>query len=607
MSNLDGRLRLNVLLDSPPLSASGFTLPLLVSPDVEFPNGERIRVYNTAREVAEDPTVGEATRTLVSQAFSQNPKPAQIAIGSFVAGGGGGGGYTEIRLVPEGSSLRNVVSFQAAPGTMIEPGERVSIVINTGAGPDEITYTNTSGTSEPISSAFDFFETELLSIGGGLKASSNRRGLGSFDVFVFEFIGVTDPEQIAQMFTFTAEVGPDNDVAGFAALPPVQTYSGEMLPSGSTYQLVGDNYGGQAGVLTFPGQTVATIFEYLYENLTNIGGVASASRTDDSLGVRAVWSDDNPGIKDNSFTSEGESSPFFITDGAGGGGASESITDTLDAMLATGVDWFGFSVLIFGAGQELRDQTIEAAQWAEANDKLFGNTLLVWGAEDPIFTLGNTDNALSDLAPYENTYTVVEHIEEGVGFPSFLGFQLLANRLSVNPDSPNGATIWSYVTLAGATPSPFTASQLAAVREKNGNVYSRFFGQPATGWGVQGNGQKTDLVVLKHWLKARSEESIAGLLLRESNRGSKIPYTDAGIVQIKSKVEEVLALAVANGHLTGGTTWTNFLTVAETPMPDRQNRVIRFTFGGVPTGAIEEVEATGYISFDEQSGVSVEV
>lgn len=256
----------------------------------------------------------------------------------------------------------------------------------------------------------------------------------------------------------------------------------------------------------------------------------------------------------------------------------------LDAIRAAADDWFGL-VMVEGS----RASNAEVAAWVQANDKIF----VAWTSDTNALVPGNVDNGLTDLLAFENTATLYR--EAGADQKGYaVALAWAAGRLAVNPD--DATTIWSYATIAGATPTILSATQRDAVKQKSGNVYGTFFGQGATAWGWTGTGRKIDVLVTKYWVQARVREAIARELMNASARGSKIPYTDEGFAVLRNVTRSVLRDGIEAGHFVDATDVVVVPSLSTVSPSDALARRLPFTFGARLAGAVEDVDVSGTVS-----------
>lgn len=315
-----------------------------------------------------------------------------------------------------------------------------------------------------------------------------------------------------------------------------------------------------------------------------IHALANASATDDDAGTITVTG-----------ANAGEDLNITVTP-AGSGTATVNTTtpavtvkDGLDNILAEESNFYGLCI-------ESRDawDIISAAAFAEANKRLFVAQSSDSAVKSTTYSVSELDVA-SKLRQSSYTHTLLLFYSTDATWAD-VGWA--TNRLAVDPDT--NTTIWKFATLAGVAVDAgnVTATQKANILSKYANTYLTFFKQGATGDGTVANGQKADLILTADWLKARSEEAFAQLLINATNRGEKIPYTDAGFQVLAQAVLGILATGVDAGHFVAGTAFVNMPELVNVSASARAARALTFTFGAQPAGAIESVAVTGYVSID---------
>jgi len=266
------------------------------------------------------------------------------------------------------------------------------------------------------------------------------------------------------------------------------------------------------------------------------------------------------------------------------------VSTDLAAILAASTNWYGFSIWSRDKGDIL-----EAALWCEANYRLF----LAQSSDSAVtaYTAGNVLARLKAFS-YERTALIWHALDA-----EYADLAWLSSKLAVDPDSDT--TFWRYQTLSGITLDDLTATQISNIRTNNGNVYEEFYGRPVTSKGRTVDGQPIDVLITVDWTRSRMEERIAQALVDASNRGSKIPYTDAGIGTITGIVLGVLEDGVDIGHFTtiddaagDRTPWARSPRASQVPAVDKQNRYIRVTFLAQRGDAIEEGSVSGSVLAD---------
>jgi hypothetical protein len=266
------------------------------------------------------------------------------------------------------------------------------------------------------------------------------------------------------------------------------------------------------------------------------------------------------------------------------------VSTDLAAILAESSNWYGLAIWSRSKGH-----IMEAALWTEANYRLF----LAQSSDADILTAA-TGNVLERLGAfsYERTALLYHATDSEYGDMAWL-----SSKLAVDPDQ--STTFWRYQTLSGVAVDDLTSTEIANVRDNDGNVYEEFFGTNVTSKGRTVDGNPIDVLITVDWTRARMEERIAQALIDASNRGSVIPYTNDGITTFTGIVDGVLEDGVGIGHFTRiddangrETPWAQSPRVENVPAADKQNRLVRVQFLAQRGDAIEEGSVTGYVLAD---------
>jgi hypothetical protein len=173
---------------------------------------------------------------------------------------------------------------------------------------------------------------------------------------------------------------------------------------------------------------------------------------------------------------------------------------------------------------------------------------------------------------------------------------------SAATDPDEGSTTWAHKNLTGITADDLddiTLAEQAIVEGKNGNVYVPYGGVGATWEGKVADGTYVDTMVTVDWIYYRIIEDLQTLFLNASNRGSKIPYTDAGIQQVAGVIRKRLEIGadVRLGHLDPNPT-TRSVTApnrADVSAADVTARIVRISFQAQLAGAIHKTIVTGAV------------
>jgi len=124
----------------------------------------------------------------------------------------------------------------------------------------------------------------------------------------------------------------------------------------------------------------------------------------------------------------------------------------------------------------------------------------------------------------------------------------------LGPDPDNQASVAYDKTLAAVGSVDVTAAEKTTVLGYGGNLHLTLKSVNATGPGTlfSGTTDFIDELITKDWFQARLEEGLAQLKLDMSQRNSKIPYTNEGLVMIQNVIEGVFARGVSAGHFLAG-------------------------------------------------------
>jgi hypothetical protein len=164
---------------------------------------------------------------------------------------------------------------------------------------------------------------------------------------------------------------------------------------------------------------------------------------------------------------------------------------------------------------------VAAAAWAETRTKL----LVVRTADYAATDGASTTDVLSLLEASSYARTVPMYHPDVGAYPD-AGW--LSERLTADP----GSDSWAFKRLAGVSVYRLTGTEEAAIKAKNGNVYTSVAGIPMTRWGVSAAGEYADVTRGIDWFQARLGERVAYVL----SNNPKIPYTDAGVDVLRGEI-----------------------------------------------------------------------
>lgn len=268
--------------------------------------------------------------------------------------------------------------------------------------------------------------------------------------------------------------------------------------------------------------------------------------------------------------------------------AGESAEDALTAVAAATAeagasDFYGFTLY----GHRYADLK-DAADWAEAETKprvFFGQSaaaaMIASGPSSGIGWYAKANSLKRTLPMYH---------DDGVAF----AWAALCRYFAISPDDRSYPL--AYVSLSGVAVKTLTATQIDNIDANRVTAYIDFRGQSVIWRGRMGDNNPLDLRVTADWLQARVAEAISQLFVNMASYSRKIPFTEPGFEMIAGVVRGVLGRGVQAEHLVAGSTQVVMPALSDVDPDDRANRLLRFTFGGQPAGAIEQVVVSGEVS-----------
>lgn len=210
------------------------------------------------------------------------------------------------------------------------------------------------------------------------------------------------------------------------------------------------------------------------------------------------------------------------------------LTATLDAVEAAGSDtWY-----ITNIESRVDADIALGAAWHEARTKIFV------AQTDSADMLSSTEPNIGDTlktASYHRT-ALIYHPTDA----EYLDGAWSSSGGGLDLDSQDGAGIWMYRSLESIAYAPVTGTQASNIWDVNANMYGRNKGLSFTSKGTMASGRKIDVTTSLDWIQLRVEEAV---LAKFVGTPTKIPYTNAGILDIVSAISDVLDTGVRNGHI----------------------------------------------------------
>ena len=290
-------------------------------------------------------------------------------------------------------------------------------------------------------------------------------------------------------------------------------------------------------------------------------GSEPMTSTDNTGSLTVV--DDVAGAANDCYVSSGD----FTVDEAG---SDASVATELAAILAIDSAWYGLVLASHSTAENLA-----AASWANTNRKLFVAVYM-----DSDLGGGGSSDAASVMETAAYHYSGSMYHERPGAFP---GAAWMGYMFAQQP----GSASWVAKLLSGIAVSDITDSFAANLRTKTCNYYVSIGGAGWTFGGYASSGRFFDITRFVDWLEARIQENVA----LEFANSPKVPYTDAGIARIQSRVQEVLEQGVdVGGFAEDPRPECRVPKKADVPAADVTNRQLTLvTFSGTLAGAIHQV------------------
>lgn len=242
-------------------------------------------------------------------------------------------------------------------------------------------------------------------------------------------------------------------------------------------------------------------------------------------------------------------------------------------------DWY---FLIITTTLEL--DITEAAKTIEALFKLFFTKL-----NDPDVKNGVANNIaeLLKAKSYDRTCDIFLNTAADQPEAAWVGGQA--------PKDP-GSITWAFKQLSGVTIDNLSSTEISNLDLNSVNYYTELGGIGVTRQGTVVSGEFIDIIRGTDWIQSRIEENVFSALVNED----KIPFTNAGIDVIKSKIKQILLEAVNRGILVDEPDRPLVVSapdISEISQQDKSQRLLQnVTFEGFYAGAIHKVKIEGFLS-----------
>ena len=317
-----------------------------------------------------------------------------------------------------------------------------------------------------------------------------------------------------------------------------------------------------------------------------LGGLATAMATDPT--VTAVYADATL-----TLTNRATGTAFVVkvdknltkTNSA----SSETIAETMAACVAYDPDFYGIAM-----ASRADADILAMANWAEANNKLFGTCV---SGSDVLDGSDNTDIA-SQLMLNNFYRTFSFYHEDTADYPEVA---VMSRCFTAVP----GSETWANKRLAGVKVDPLTETQFIVLRNKNVNTFEKFRNLSLTQTGKVAAGEWIDVIRFRDWLAEEIKVNVLNVLVNNE----KVPYTDAGIAIIEGAIRQSLRQGQVNGGIApveydeeGNKNLGYTVTVplaANISANQKASRILTdVKFTARLAGAIHVVEITGSLTYE---------
>lgn len=413
----------------------------------------------------------------------------------------------------------------------------------------------------------------------------------------------TDPNQMIED-GFSADDALYRMVSdAFAQTPsPAQVKVGRQQVDGFTLMV------GQLGATSTYTLTVSNTLsdgtirkkEYTYTN-------SSGSESDILKGIlQAITSDSDAVLTDNEEQAAEETLTELHLEAKNPGTAfSVKVTSNLQTAMDDTTETIAFSMAkivtsdtdFYGVALASRvDKDILAmAEWAEANEKLFGTATAADGAKNSEITtdIGSQLKAKN----YYRTFWFY-HALAAEEYPECA---IMARCFAIDP----GGETWALKQLSSITTDGLSETESLAVQGKNGNTFEAVRNISITQNGKVAAGEWIDVIRFRDWLAEEIKVNVLNVLIN----ANKVPYLDVGIASIESAMRSALNLGQDRGGIAQteydeagnknlGYTVSVPLNANISPNQKALRELKDCKFTARLAGAIHTVEITGNLTYE---------
>lgn len=328
----------------------------------------------------------------------------------------------------------------------------------------------------------------------------------------------TDPLYLMAVDFFSQIPHPNVLKVGRRQVDTVQVTTKNVLAEGGTY------------TLSVTSADATNTYTYTVQNGDGsaeiLAGLATAMASDPT--VTAVYADATL-----TLTNRATGTAFVVKVDKNltktNGTSSETIAETMAACVAYDPDFYGIA-LTSRADADI----LAMANWAEANNKLFGTCV---SGSDVLDGSDNTDIA-SQLMLNNFYRTFSFYHEDTADYPEVA---IMSRCFTAVP----GSETWANKRLAGVKVDPLTETQFIVLRNKNVNTFEKFRNLSLTQTGKVAAGEWIDVIRFRDWLAEEIKVNVLNVLVNNE----KVPYTDAGIAIIEGAIRQSLRQGQVNGGI----------------------------------------------------------
>lgn len=259
--------------------------------------------------------------------------------------------------------------------------------------------------------------------------------------------------------------------------------------------------------------------------------------------------------------------------------ADAGVAADLDAILLESTDWYGFDM-----STHCKAEVLAAAAWIESHKRLAIFSLPSSVAATSVAASATDLGASLKSSNYARSGSVYSEATAEYAGAAALGRFL--------PTLPGSATL-KFKTLNSVRTSNLTPTQQTNAQDRNVNVHVEYGGNAMLTEGVVAVGEFVDVIRDRDWFESRLQTELF-LLLKTAN---KIPFTDAGIVQVEGVIRKVGREAEVAGFLEPDSFAVTMPRASDVSTSDKAVRALTgIKFTGVIAGAIHKLTLTGTLT-----------